>query len=125
MTNELSSPPDRWSLHGKRMRVVAAAEASALGRDTRFQFSESDQLFSACYEGGGIRLGYLVGSRRENRAEFRYAQMTTTGVLDGGVSHCELVAAPEGRLRLVEHFQWESRDGSGTNIFEELFEGEA
>jgi len=26
----------------------------------------------------------------------------------------------DGRIRLLEHFQWESREGSGTNTFEEV-----
>jgi hypothetical protein len=27
---------------------------------------------------------------------------------------------PEGRLRLIEQFQWLTRPGSGTNVFEEI-----
>jgi len=40
----------------------------------------------------------------------------------GGRSDCEIGALPDGRLRLVERFQWESRDGSGTNVLEEVDE---
>ena len=32
----------------------------------------------------------------------------------------EFVVLSDGRFRLTEHFQWDSRVGGGTNIFEEI-----
>ena len=45
-------------------------------------------------------------------------------ILERRPSTCELGRTADGRLRLIEHFRWESREGSGTNVFEEL-EGQA
>jgi len=51
---------------------------------------------------------------------FRYAQVDDSGRLDGGSSTCEIARTAAGKLRVTEHFQWDSREGSGTNIFEEI-----
>ena len=46
-------------------------------------------------------------------------------MLDGGSSTCELLRDDQGRVNVVEHFQWESREGSGTNVIRELGPDEA
>ena len=33
---------------------------------------------------------------------------------------CELQQLPDGRMALTEHFTWESRAGSGTNLLEQI-----
>jgi hypothetical protein len=61
-----------------------------------------------------------VGTRFGNRLAWRYAQIDHAGRLDGGRSLCELSPLPDGRMRLAEHFTWESRSGSGTNLLEQV-----
>jgi len=56
----------------------------------------------------------------KNNLEFRYAQANIHDHLDGGQSNCEIKMADNGKLQLIEHFQWSSREGSGTNVYEEL-----
>ena len=116
---------DPYSLDGKRLRVVAVETGSVVSSETHLLFSEDDALISARYDGGRIRLGYLVGRRLGQSAVFRYAQMSIDGDLDGGVSYCDLAITPAGRLRMTEHYEWESREGSGTNVFEEVLAGES
>ena len=114
---------DPYSLHGKRMRVLQTAESGVVGSGTRLVFEESDSVITARYDGGAVVVGYLVGRRTGQQAMFRYAQISTSGEVDGGVSQCDL-AITDGRLRLHEHFRWESRTGEGLNVFEELLAGE-
>jgi hypothetical protein len=52
--------------------------------------------------------------------QFRYSQVDMDGRIDGGYSTCEISRMEDGRIRLLEHFQWESREGTGTNVFEEI-----
>jgi hypothetical protein len=33
---------------------------------------------------------------------------------------CELLRLPDGRIRLTEHFSWDSREGSGSNVLEQI-----
>jgi hypothetical protein len=58
------------------------------------------------------------------RLEWRYAQVGGSGALDGGHALCELELLADGRMRLIEHFSWESRSGTGTNVLEQVDDGD-
>jgi hypothetical protein len=48
------------------------------------------------------------------------SQSNPLGQVHGGRSVAEMSSLPDGRIRMLEHFQWESRAGSGTNVLEEV-----
>ena len=108
------------SLDGVRMRVVSTAEGGEVNTESLFEFTQDGSVVSAHYAGGNVRLGYLVGTMSAEGFRFRYAQVDNSGRLDGGYSTCEIERTAEGRIHLTEHFTWDSREGSGTNIFEEI-----
>jgi hypothetical protein len=51
---------------------------------------------------------------------FRYVQADLAGNLDAGMSDSMLVRLADGRMRMVENFEWSSRTGEGRNVFEEV-----
>jgi len=102
------------------MRVVSTAEVGVVEGDTLFTFTQEGSVVSAHYSGGRVRLGYLVGFRSPAGLRFRYVQLDTEDRLDSGCSECEIGRTPDGKVRLLEHFQWDTREGSGTNLFEEV-----
>jgi hypothetical protein len=108
------------SLDGKTFKVVATASEGVVDDRTLFSFHESDTVVSARYTGGAIRLGFLVGTFSDSRLDFRYVQLDAAGRLDSGFSVCKLEQPVDGPLRLHEHFQWDSREGSGINVLEEI-----
>jgi hypothetical protein len=108
------------SLDGVRMRVVSTAEGGEVNTETLFEFTQDCSVVSARYAGGKVRLGYLVGTISAEGLRFRYAQVDNSGRLNGGYSTCEIEWTAEGKLQLAEHFKWDSREGSGTNIYEEI-----
>jgi hypothetical protein len=67
-----------------------------------------------------VPLGFLVGTLTENTLVFRYAQLDLSGAVHGGRSECDVQRLADGRMQILEHFTWESRDGSGTNVLEEV-----
>ncbi len=111
---------DVESLDGIRMRVVSTASGGEVSSETLFTFGQEGAVVSAHYVGGTVRLGYLVGNLTQGHLRFRYAQVDGEGRVDGGHSICDLQRLPDGRIRLLEHFERESRDGSGTNVLEEV-----
>ena len=111
---------EQISLDGIRMRVVSTAEGGEVNSETLFEFAQDGSVVSARYAGGKVQLGYLVGTISAEILSFRYAQVDYNGRLDGGYSTCEIGRMADGRLRLAEHFKWDSREGSGTNIYEEI-----
>ncbi|REE99354.1 hypothetical protein [Thermomonospora umbrina] len=111
------------SLDGRRFRAVADVVGGEVGTATAFTYHERDGEIWADYGGGAIRRGHLVGTRVGDRLDFRYAQLNASG--ETAVGHCvtEVRVLPDGRLRLEETWEWESRPGSGTSVVEEVVDG--
>jgi len=104
------------------MRAVATATGGQVDANTLFTFAQEGSTVWARYAGGAVELGYLVGSVTSGGFVFRYSQVDRRGEVHGGRSVCDIALLPDGRVRLLEHFSWESREGSGTNVLEEVAE---
>jgi len=107
------------NLTGKRFRVAATAEQGVVSEDTLLEFVQRGTRVLGRYRGGTIERGCLVGTTAGAGLRFRYAQREADGHIHGGRSVCDLYVVRGGGLRLEEHFAWDTRPGSGTNIFEE------
>lgn len=107
-------------LNGLRMNAVQTASNGVVDADTVFEFSQSGERVWATYSGGLVERGYLVGVVHDDRLEFRYCQIQVNGTLDGGHSRCELRRSEDALVQIVEHFEWGSRPGGGTNVIQEL-----
>jgi hypothetical protein len=88
--------------------------------DTIFRYAESDGVVTATYEGGPIRRGFLVGTRNGDTLDFRYVQLHTDGSTATGHCATEVELLDDGRIRLSESWEWESRPGSGRSVEVEL-----
>jgi hypothetical protein len=108
------------NLDKMEMRVIETAPTGVVGDGTRFLFSQKGNTVSARYQGGPVEVGYLVGCLNGDKLECRWAQMSAAGRLDGGVSICDVKRHENGKLRIFEHFEWETRPTTGTNIWEEI-----
>jgi hypothetical protein len=109
------------SLDGRWFVDVSADRSGDVGDGTRFAYHQhADGTVWARYEGGSVRLGFLVGTRSGDRLDFRYTHVTIDGTTATG--HCESTVEllDDGRLRLHETWEWDSRPGSGTSTLEEV-----
>jgi hypothetical protein len=101
--------------------TVAESEAqSVVNASTVFTFEQRGNVVSARYRGGEVVDGYLIGHLEGWLLHFRYVQADRSGRLDSGVSEGVLDRLADGRLRLIEHYQWLTRPERGTNTFEEI-----
>ncbi|WP_313694547.1 hypothetical protein [Halorarum halobium] len=115
MTEELS-------LDGRTLVGVANDDAGEVSGDTRFRFEQDGNRISATYSGGPIVHGYLVGTVENREWDVRYVQVneddeTATGHSVGTVS---LLA--DGRVRVEDEWEWESKAGAGESVLEEVQE---
>ncbi|GAA3237779.1 hypothetical protein ACFQE4_07450 [Streptomyces thermocoprophilus] len=110
------------SLDGLVLAPVADQAAGQVGTDTRFAYHERDGVIWAEYAGGDVVRGHLVGTRHEDRLDFRYVQLRTDGTTASGHCVSDVVELPDGRVRLEETWQWESAEGSGTSVVEQVAE---
>ncbi|WP_215454676.1 hypothetical protein [Streptomyces sp. ATCC 21386] len=110
------------SLDGLVLAPVADQAPGQVGTRTRFTYHEEDGEVWADYAGGDVVRGRLVGTRAGDRLDFRYVQLKTDGTTASG--HCVslVVELPDGRVRLEETWEWESRTGSGTSVVEQVDE---
>lgn len=108
------------SLHGRVFRSSGIVEGGEVAPDTTFEFHERDGVVWAEYSGGEIVRGFLVGTREDDRVDFRYVQLNQAGVTSTGHSVDRIVVTDDGRLELHERWEWESRPGSGTSVLAEV-----
>ena len=107
-------------LDGRTMFVSSTADNGVVGGETRLVFTQRGTRVAARYAGGRIARGWLVGQWVDDTLHFRYAQREDGCAIHAGLSACRAQELADGRLRLVEHFAWSTRPGSGVNVFEEL-----
>jgi hypothetical protein len=107
-------------LDGVTMFVSTTDARGVVGAQTRLAFRQNGARVLARYGGGRIRRGVLVGAVDGDVLTFRYLQVEDSGEIHGGRSTCDVGRTPHGRVRVIEHFRWTTRDGSGTNVFNEV-----
>ena len=101
------------------MFVSGTASNGVVDSRTQLQFSQRGGRVIARYAGGTIQRGVLAGRWTGGRLAFRYAQRENDGAIHAGSSVCDVVEY-QGRTRIVEHFTWKTRVGSGVNVFDEV-----
>ena len=102
------------------MFVSSTATNGVVGADTRLVFSQRGDRVVARYSGGHVARGWLIGRWRGDQLMCRYAQREGSSAIHGGRSVCDVQRLDDGRTRIVEHFTWTTRVGSGTNVFDEV-----
>ncbi|MFH8615920.1 hypothetical protein ACH4E8_12735 [Streptomyces sp. NPDC017979] len=108
------------SLDGLVLSPVADQAPGQVGVRTRFAYHEQDGRVWAHYEGGDVVRGHLVGTREGDRLDFRYVQLRTDGSTSAGHCVSTVVELPDGRIRLEESWEWESQEGNGTSVVEQV-----
>ncbi len=108
------------NLDGRVPSVSATAARGVVDSNTLLRFRQKGDRVVGRYSGGSVLRGYLVGRIQGHRLLFRYAQVEGSKQIHGGTSVCEVLYQADGRARVVEHFTWHTREGSGTNVFDEV-----
>lgn len=108
------------NLDGLTMCVSSTADIGVVGAGTLLHFTQKGHRVLARYGGGSIKRGYLVGEMADGSLSFRYTQIEASGEIHGGSSTCDVLTLPDGRTRIVEHFTWRTREGSGDNVFDQV-----
>lgn len=114
-TDDMTAP----SLDGRRFAAVANVGGEVTA-DTVFEYHERAGEVWATYDGGAVARGFLVGTRAADTLDIRYVQLNNDGETSSGHCVSAIQVLPDGRLRLDEKWQWESRPGGGTSTVEEL-----
>ncbi|MGW9438618.1 hypothetical protein [Streptomyces sp. NPDC055607] len=108
------------SLDGLVFVPLSDQAPGQVGLRTTFVYHEQDGRVWADYAGGDVVRGHLIGTRRQDTLDFRYVQLLTDGATSSGHCVSRVTERADGRLRLEETWAWESREGNGTSVVEEV-----
>ncbi|MFT9669004.1 hypothetical protein ACMZ5F_31390 [Streptomyces rhizosphaericola] len=108
------------SLDGLVLSPVADQAPGQVGTRTRFTYHEENGRIWAEYAGGDVVHGHLVGTRHGDGLDFRYVQLKQDGTTSSGHCLSTVTERADGRVRLEERWEWESQEGSGTSVVEEV-----
>lgn len=108
------------SLDGLRFASLVPTEGGEVSPSTVFEYREADGEIWASYSGGTVQRGFLVGTRAGDTLAFRYTHLNTEGETSSGRCASQIVTTEDGKIRLEETWQWESREGAGTSTLLQL-----
>ena len=108
------------SLDGRTLVGVANTDAGEVSEDTRFEFTQDDERIYAHYSGGDIVDGHLVGTFDGKEWDIRYSQLNSEHETASGHSVGTVFLLDDGRVRVEDNWEWESQDGSGKSVLEEV-----
>jgi hypothetical protein len=110
------------SLDGRTLTAVANSEAGEVGGDTKLHFEQDGDRISARFSGGEVDDGYLLGSFDGQQWDIRYVQRNADGETATGHSVGEVELLDDGRVRVEDEWEWESREGHGETVLVEVEE---
>ncbi|SFR60465.1 hypothetical protein [Halogeometricum limi] len=108
------------SLDGRTLAGVENAASGDVGRDTRFEFEQDGDRIRARYAGGDVAEGHLLGTFDGDRWDVRYVQVDAAGETATGHSVGVVTELPDGRVRVEDDWEWESKPGTGSSVLEEV-----
>ena len=113
---------EKISFDGLTLAVVANDKDGEVGADTVFHFEQTGERIYANYSGGDIVDGHLVGTFDGEQWDIRYTQINTDNETATGHSVGDVELLDDGRVRVKDEWEWESKPGTGESIHEEIDE---
>ena len=109
----------------KIFRSVTNTNNGEVSSETQFHYHQQGQIVWAEYAGGPIVKGLLIATvQNDDSLEMRYQHVNTEGELMTGRCHSTPERLPDGRIQLLERWQWTSGDhSSGESLIEEVAPG--
>lgn len=108
--------------HNKKFKPITNSDNGEVTTDTIFHYKQENDILTCEYGGGQIIKGHLIGIVDEQgNIDMRYHQVNHKGELMTGVCRSKPEIMSNGKLRLIESWQWTSGDKSeGYSILEEI-----
>lgn len=111
---------ENLSLDGRTLAGVDNSDAGEVSGETRFHFRQDGERIYAEYSGGPIVEGHLLGTMDDGVWDTRYVQINNAGVTSSGHSIGTVLELPDGRVRVEDQWEWESKAGTGESVLEEV-----
>ncbi|MEU8307128.1 hypothetical protein AB0C84_26570 [Actinomadura sp. NPDC048955] len=113
---------DLFNLNGRRFAMVSSTASRVdPAAPTWFAYEEADGVVWGSYEGDTVVQGRFVGARRGGEVRLNYVHLTKQSadpVAGSSTNRIELLQ--DGRIRLVEEFQFEGDATPQVSVCEEI-----
>ncbi len=108
--------------NNKKFRPIQNTENAETSEETIFHYKQQGSILTCTYSGGQITKGQLIARVDElGNIDMRYHQINNKGELMTGICQSTPEIMPNGKIRLLEDWQWTSGNHSkGTSILEEI-----
>lgn len=108
--------------HGRKFTVVKNSDEGDVDASTVFHYHQQDMYLWGHYHGAGITAGVILGKvLNDSVLEFRYWHYTQLGHLKQGWCRSTPTILPDGRIQLIEDWQWTSGNrAKGSSVIEEI-----
>ncbi|MEZ5007965.1 MAG: hypothetical protein R2728_12575 [Chitinophagales bacterium] len=106
----------------RSFKIVSNSDNGELSSDVIFHYKQVDNILTSVYSGGDILFGHLIGLvDKDGNIDMRYHQVNLEGEIKTGICKSIPKILPNGKIRLMETWQWTSGDQSkGSSILEEV-----
>ena len=103
-------------------RTVDNSGTGEVDQSTIFHYHQKEDVVWASYEGGAIRFGTLIAKvQPDGSLDMRYSHINQHGQIMTGNCWSRPEVLADGRLRLVENWQWTCGDYTkGKSTIEEV-----
>ncbi|QUI20792.1 n-acetylglutamate synthase [Vallitalea pronyensis] len=107
---------------GKVFKSVVTSDNGEVNDETTFYYHQDGNIVWAEYEGGFIKKGMLIASVDSNdNLDMRYQHINQNGEIMTGKCFSQPKILDDGRIRLIEKWEWTSGNYSkGKSHIEEI-----
>lgn len=108
--------------NNKKFKPISNTENGEISVETIFHYKQKGNLLTCEYSGGKILKGHLIGLVDEDGLiNMRYHQVNKQNELMTGICKSKPEIMPNGKIRLVEEWQWTSGDlSNGSSVLQEI-----
>lgn len=106
----------------RKFRLISNTNNGDTSEQTIFHYKQLGNILTCEYSGGQIIKGHLIARVDDaGNIDMRYHHINRKGELMTGVCNSKPEILPNGKIRLIEDWQWTSGDRSkGHSILEEI-----
>jgi len=108
--------------NNRKFRPLSNSDNGEVSPDMVFHYKQTNNILTCTYHGSKITSGHLIGTVDDRgNIEMSYHQINQNGELMTGTCHSTPELLENGKIRIIENWQWTSGDKSkGNSVLEEL-----
>ena len=108
--------------HNKKFRPINNSDNGEVSNEMVFHYQQYGHILTCSYEGENIVKGQLIGLvDQQGNIDMHYHQVNKNGEIMTGICQSTPQLLKNGKIRLLEQWQWTSGDESkGSSILEEI-----